>query len=150
MTVEEIVGDIADDASAVLVFSPDLSPDSLGDPPDDTEFITVASEGDVDLPLEFETFEQRVRFGVEGALENGFVESGETVVCVDEVFDQSLDTVARVKVTEEVRTGLYDLFMDSKAEPDVIRDVLTLSIELGKKGQKGKPIGALFVVGDAG
>jgi len=32
----------------------------------------------------------------------------------------------------------------------VIRDVFEVAIELGQKGQKGKPVGALFVVGDAG
>jgi len=49
-----------------------------------------------------------------------------------------------------MRSGIYDLFTNSRADPSVIRDVFEVAIELGKKGQKGKPVGALFVVGDAG
>jgi DNA integrity scanning protein DisA with diadenylate cyclase activity len=61
-----------------------------------------------------------------------------------------MDSVVRVQATEFIRTGLYDLFVNSRADPAVIRDVFEVAIELGKKGQKGKRVGALFVVGDAG
>jgi diadenylate cyclase len=69
---------------------------------------------------------------------------------VAKVFADSVDTVTRVRTSEFDRSGVYDLFVYSRAEPTVIRDVLEVAIELGKKGQKGKPVGALFVVGDAG
>jgi DNA integrity scanning protein DisA with diadenylate cyclase activity len=58
--------------------------------------------------------------------------------------------MVRVNTSEFVRSGVYSLFTDSRADPSVIRSVLEVVIELGKKGQKGKPVGALFVVGDAG
>ncbi|MFP4174716.1 MAG: diadenylate cyclase domain-containing protein [Halobacteriales archaeon] len=148
MTLEEGIAEMLAGAEKVLVFA---SETGLSDGFDDVETVVVSDDdGDVSLPLDFDRFEDRVRYGVEGALENGILEEGEDVVVVDDVFDSEPDTFSRFKVTESVRSGLYSLFTDSKAEPSVIRDVVELSIELGKKGQKGKPIGALFVVGDAG
>jgi len=116
----------------------------------------VATENDVDadafveLPLEFTDLSGRVRFGIEGALGQGIVDEDAEVVCVADVFGGSPDTVVRVNTDEFSPSGVYDLFVDSGAEPAVIRDVLEVAVELGKKGQKGKPVGALFVVGDAG
>jgi len=78
------------------------------------------------------------------------VSEGDEVVCIASVFDGGSDAVIRVTVDETVHTGIYDLFVNSRAEPSVIRDVFEVAIELGQKGQKGKPVGALFVVGDAG
>ena len=148
MTIKEGAADILAGAEGVLVFA---SETDLPDGFDEVDTLVVSEEdGDVSLPLDFDRYEDRVRYGVEGALENGLLEEGEEILCVDSVFDSEPDTFSRFKVTESVRSGLYSLFMDSKAEPSVIRDVVELSIELGKKGQKGKPIGALFVVGDAG
>jgi len=150
MTLEETVGGLLEGVSVGLVFSSDVD---LSDPffPDEIDAVVVSdSGGDVELPLEFDRYEDRIRYGVEGALEGDFVDEGEVVLCIDSVFDTEADTFSRFKVTESVRSGLYSLFMHSKAEPDVIRDVVELAIELGQKGQKGKPIGALFVIGDAG
>ncbi len=150
MTLEETVGGMLEGVSVGLVFSPEAD---LSDAffPEEIEAVVVSdSGGDVELPLEFDRYEDRIRYGVEGALEGDLVDEGEVVLCIDNVFDTETDTVSRFKVTESVRSGLYSLFMDSKAEPDVIRAVVELAIELGQKGQKGKPIGALFAVGDAG
>ncbi len=149
MTVKEGVGEVLAGAEKLLVFASETKlPDAFDE---DVEMVVVSDEnGDVSLPVEFDRFEDRIRYGVEGALENGLVSEGEIVVCVDNVFDSEPDTFSRFEVTESIRSGLYSLFTDSKAEPSVIRDVVELAIELGKKGQKGEPIGALFVIGDAG
>ncbi|MEF8851516.1 MAG: diadenylate cyclase DacZ [Haloarculaceae archaeon] len=148
--VEELVGD----ADAVFLFSSSRSRyESLSG---DAEVVVVAPENEVEadafveLPLEFRDLDERVRFGVEGAIENGYVDDEATVVCVANVFGDDEDTVARVQTGQFDRSGVYDLFVNSRADPDVIRDVLEVAVELGKKGQKGKPVGALFVVGDAG
>lgn len=149
MKIEEIVGEFARDVKSVLMFSSDSTvADNLEEI--DIDVYRVSSDGDVILPLKFDKFEDRIRFGIEGALENELIEDGDLVLCVDTVFDGSADTFTKVKATNEMRSGLYDLFLNSKADPSVIRDVIQVSIELGKKGQKGEPIGALFVVGDAG
>ena len=83
-------------------------------------------------------------------MDNELVAEGDEVVCIASVFEGETDAVVRVSVGDSIHTGIYDLFVNSRADPAVIRDVFEVAIELGKKGQKGKPVGALFVVGDAG
>ena len=123
---------------------------------DGTEVVVVSAENSmsadrfVELPLEFQDVSDRIRFGLEGALEAGLIEEGDEVVCATKIFDEEIDTLTRIRVDSITRSGIYSLFAESRAEPSVVRDVLELAIELGKKGQKGKPVGALFVVGDAG
>jgi len=146
---------VVDDADAVFLFSPSGSfHGRFADV--DEEVVVVAPENDfgatsfVELPLEFRNVRDRVRYGIEGAAGQGLVEEGDVVVCVAAVFDGDADSVMRVRVGESIDTGAYDLFVNSRAEPAVIRDVFEVAIELGKKGQKGQRVGALFVVGDAG
>ncbi len=148
MEIEEAIEDALESLDVVLVFPSESNPPSVLDAYGGE--VLYVGDGDVDLPLYLEDYVDRVRFGVEGALENEHVEAGDVVLCLDEVFDSGYDTVSRVEVTDSMKSGVYELLMNSRAEAEVIRDVLDLSIELGKKGQKGEPIGALFVVGDAG
>ena len=154
--VLELLDDIVAGADAVLLFSPSGSYHERFDAADGVGVIVVAPDNDVEaeqfveLPLEFSDVSKRIRFGVEGAMQRELVNEGDVLVCVSRVFDDGLDTVSRVRSDAFPRSGVYELFADSRAPPDVIRDVLELAIELGKKGQKGKPVGALFVVGDAG
>jgi len=155
--LSDLLGDVVSDVEAVVLFSPsnteyrrfadaDLTEDLLVVAPENT----VDAETYVELPLEFDNVRDRIRFGIEGALEHGLVEAEDAVACSVRIFDGDPDSVVRVRVTESMRSGIYDLFANSRAEPGVIRDVFEVAIELGKKGQKGKPVGALFVVGDAG
>ncbi|PSP99514.1 hypothetical protein BRC89_03955 [Halobacteriales archaeon QS_4_70_19] len=153
--LRDLVGEMTEGAEAVLLFSPSGSyyerVAESGLP-----VVVVAGENTVDaehfveLPLEFADVAQRIRFGLEGALENGLVEDGDAVLCAAKTFAEDIDSIVRVRAGDFVRSGVYELFADSRAEASIIRDVLEVAIELGKKGQKGKPVGALFVVGDAG
>ena len=150
-----LLEDVVDDADAVFLFSPSgVDYERFADA--DVELVVVspdnAHDADrfVELPLEFTDVVGRVRFGLEGAHQQDLVEDGDEIVCVTQVFGEDVDTVMRVRAREFAHTGVYDLFVNSRAEPAVIRDVFEVAIELGKKGQKGKPVGALFVVGDAG
>ena len=164
-TLDDLLGDLVADVDAVFLFSPSgafyervvgSDADTEARVPDDVPVVVVAPQNAVEasllveLPLEFTNVRDRIRFGLEGALEKGIVESGDAVACAASIFGGDVDAVVRVRVDESVRSGVYDLFVDSRADPGVIRDVLEVAIELGKKGQKGKPVGALFVVGDAG
>jgi DNA integrity scanning protein DisA with diadenylate cyclase activity len=154
-TLSDLLGDLVADVDGVFLFSPSANFyerfDDLA-----SDLIVVGQENAVDapnfveLPLEFTNVRDRIRFGVEGAMEKGLVEEGDVVASVVGVFGGDADGVVRVKATESLYSGTYDLFVNSRAEPNVIRDVFEVAIELGKKGQKGKPVGALFVVGDAG
>jgi len=148
------VEELAAGADAVFLFSSSRSRyESLND---GTDVVVVGTENDVGadafvrLPLAFENVAERVRYGIEGALKNGYIDEEAEIVCIAGVFGESEDAVMRVRASQFNQSGVYDLFANSRAEPSVIRDVLEVAVELGKKGQKGKPVGALFVVGDAG
>ena len=154
--MESVVDEIVADVDAVLLFTTDQSTYERFDGGDRPTIVvgtenTVGAELFVRLPLQFASATERIRFGIEGALDEGLLEEGDDVVALTGSFDQArLDTVVRVRADEFTHSGVYDLFVNSRADPDVVRDVLEVAIELGKKGQKGKPVGALFVVGDAG
>ncbi|WP_435194759.1 diadenylate cyclase DacZ [Natronomonas sp. EA1] len=153
--LRELLGGIVADVDAVCLFSPSASyVETFAEA--DLPVIVVSPENAVgadnyvELPLEFADIKERIRFGIEGAIDNGYVEDGDIVACGTKIFGDSIDSITRVKASEFSRSGVYDLFVNSRAEASVIRDVLEVAIELGKKGQKGKRVGALFVVGDAG
>ena len=155
--LNELLGDVTEDADAVFLFSPSGSYyDRYADVDDEVDVVVVGPENSVgadsfvELPLEFDDVRERIRFGIEGGMEQGVVEDGDVVVCVVGMFGEGTDTVTRAQASESVHSGVYDLFANSRGDPGVIRDVFEVAIELGKKGQKGKPVGALFVVGDAG
>ena len=153
--LDDLTGDLVADPDVVLLFSPSAGTyEPFTDA--DVETIVIAKENGVDaenfieLPLEFNNVTGRIRFGMIGAMEQEFVEEGDEVVCVTSMFDEGVDTVTRLRAAEFSQTGVYDLFVNSRADSSVVRDVFEIAIELGKKGQKGKRVGALFVVGDAG
>ncbi|MFC6872517.1 diadenylate cyclase [Halobellus marinus] len=155
--LSDLLGDVVSDVDGVFLFSPSSSHyQRFADADLDAETVVVAPENAVDaetyveLPLEFDNVRDRIKFGIEGAFERGLVEEGHVIVCSVRIFDGDPDSVVRVRVDESMQSGIYDLFSNSRADPSVIRDVFEVAIELGKKGQKGKPVGALFVVGDAG
>jgi DNA integrity scanning protein DisA with diadenylate cyclase activity len=149
------LADLVADVDAALLFSPTSSfYERFADA--EVEVVVVAPDNDVDaetfveLPLPFDNVKDRIRFGIEGAMDADLLAEGDEVACVASVFEEGSDSVIRVTVDQGIHTGIYDLFANSRAEPSVIRDVFEVAIELGQKGQKGKPVGALFVVGDAG
>ncbi|QLG48625.1 diadenylate cyclase DacZ [Natrinema halophilum] len=154
--LDDVFGDLFANVDAVVLFSPSGSFYEEVAAVDEADVIvvgtenTVGAETFVELPLAFEDITERIRFGLEGAIEQGVIEDGDELACATSIFSDGIDTVSRVRADAETHTGIYDLFVKSRADPDVIKSVLELAIELGQKGQKGKPVGALFVVGDAG
>ncbi|MFC6733044.1 MULTISPECIES: diadenylate cyclase DacZ [unclassified Haladaptatus] len=154
--IRDLLGPIVSEVDAILLFSPSASYYGRFAEVDDVKVVVVAPENTVsatqfvELPLEFDNVASRIRYGIEGAINNDIIDDGDDLLCATKMFDEEIDSLTRVRASEFTHTGIYDLFMNSRAEPTVIRDVLEVAIELGKKGQKGKPVGALFVVGDAG
>ncbi|MFW6153076.1 MAG: diadenylate cyclase DacZ [Halobacteriota archaeon] len=155
-SVSELFGRLFEDVDAIFLFDPSSSFFERFDELDGLPLVVVSPENEVDadahvrLPIAFDELGDRVHFGIEGALDAGYVDDGDTVVCAASVFDEEIDTVARVRVSAKDHSGVYDLLVNSRPDETVIRDVIELAVELGKKGQKGAPVGALFVVGDAG
>jgi diadenylate cyclase len=159
-TLPGLLSELVDGVDAVFLFSPSGSyyqqATEIVDEGEVADAVVVAPENAVDadqfveLPLEFENVRSRMTYGIEGALEQGLIDDGDDLACLASVYGDDIDSVTRVRADAESHSGVYDLFVNSRAEAGVIRDVLELALELGKKGQKGKPVGALFVVGDAG
>jgi len=147
--------DIVADIDALFLFSPTGSEYEDATELEETPVVVVDTDNTVEadkfvaVPLEFDDIEDRIRFALEGATEQELVEPGDQVAAALSLFGDDRDMIARVRVRDGTH-GIYDLFTDSRADPAVIRDAFDVAIELGKKGQKGKPVGALFVVGDAG
>jgi diadenylate cyclase len=154
--VSDFLDGFADDVDGICLFSPSSSVYSTFVDRDGPLVVigtdnAVGADAFVELPLEFTDPTERVRFGVEGALQQDAIEEEMTLLCIMRSFSgDEVDTVMRVRAGEFAQSGVYDLFANSRADPSVVRNVLEVAVELGKKGQKGKPVGALFVVGDAG
>ncbi len=155
--VSELFEDLFVGADGIVLFSPSSSYYQAFAELEDIDVIVAGRENEhgddsfVELPLVFEDIAEQLTFAIEGALDEGLVEEGDELLCGAKLFDEDeVDTVARVRASEGENSGVYDLFTQSRAEPSVIRSVFEVAIELGQKGQKGKPVGALFVVGDAG
>jgi len=86
------------------------------------------------------------------ALSRGFVKQGDKIVFLSGIASSgNLDTIIVTEVGRE-----YEIFATSGTgpetpphiQPQVIERVVDIASELGKEGREGKPIGALFVVGD--
>jgi len=152
--IDDVLGTLTADLDGVVLFSPDA--DLYERLVADHEVIVVSDEDErdadrfVELPVEFSSLSDRIRFGIEGALQEEYLGDNDQVLCLATTYGDGMDTAVRVRAGEFTESGVYDLFVNSRAEPGVIRNVVEVSVELGKKGQKGKPVGALFVVGDAG
>ncbi len=153
--LRDLLDDIVAEPDALFLFSPTGSEYEDAAAMEDTPVVVVDTENEVEadvfveVPLEFDDVKDCIRFALEGATDQELIEPGDEVATVVSLFGDGRDMIARVRVQEGTH-GIYDLFTGSRAEPDVLRDAFDVAIELGKKGQKGKPVGALFVVGDAG
>jgi DNA integrity scanning protein DisA with diadenylate cyclase activity len=153
-SLDGVLTDIMADIDSVFLFAPNEAFYERFEGSENVVVIaaenTVDAEQFVELPIEFTSIRDRIRFGIEGAMDTDLVAEGNTVACFGSIFNGEADSAIRVRVSEDLRSGLYDLFTNSRADPNVIRNVFEVALELGRKGQKGSPVGALFVVGDAG
>lgn len=82
----------------------------------------------------------------------GIVRRGDVIVCVTGVSNSDrLDTLVITEVghESEVLATRGDEGLPAGVLPQVVERVVDIAAELGSEGREGKPIGALFVVGDA-
>ena len=95
----------------------------------------------------------QVKIAVFLALSRGLVKRGDKIVFLSGIAASgSLDTIIVTEVGRE-----YEMYASVDADhvppshilPEIVERVIDLASELGKEGREGKPVGALFVVGDA-
>lgn len=86
------------------------------------------------------------------ALTRGMISFNDRVCCVGGIAGSNqFDTVVIVDVEREFQTlltGHADLMPDD-VKPEVLERVIAVATELAVEGREGKPVGCLFVVGDA-
>src|SRR5699024_7024659 len=142
-SLSALLDNVVDGAETVMLFAPNSSYYERSLDIEDVSVVVCAAENSVgaerfvELPLEFTDVAERIRFGIEGAIDEEFLAEGDEVVCATKVFDDAIDTVTRIRVGEFDPSGTYDLLTDSRADPEVISAVIDVAIELGQKGQKG-------------
>jgi DNA integrity scanning protein DisA with diadenylate cyclase activity len=80
-----------------------------------------------------------------------YISSGSTIVAVFGWLDQEVvDSISLLRMTERLgRLSAADLRkLETEVPLETLRTVVDLAVEIGREGREGKPIGALFVVGD--
>ena len=84
------------------------------------------------------------------ALSERIVSSGDLIVCLSGGAQRThVDTLALVEVGQEFVLAVGDLLRSRKAiDPKVFSATLNLAVELAHEGREGKPLGAIFVLGD--
>ncbi len=86
------------------------------------------------------------------ALTRGMISFADRVCCVGGIAGSNqFDTVVIVDVEREFQTlltGHADL-MPEDVKPEVLERVIAIATELAVEGREGKPVGCLFVLGDA-
>lgn len=101
-------------------------------------------ENEVLIPLNLSN-EEKMNLAMAGALEKGLIHRNEKVIYINN------ESISVKKVREDIDKGIYKILFTAKdIDPDVVKEVLDIAVELGKKGREGKPVGCTFIVGDAG
>jgi DNA integrity scanning protein DisA with diadenylate cyclase activity len=86
------------------------------------------------------------------ALSRGIVKHGDVIVCLTGMpASGTLDTILVTQVGRELEMFSSDKETEqvpTETRPEVIERVVSIASELGNEGREGKPVGAMFVIGD--
>lgn len=93
----------------------------------------------------------KIKIALLAAMSRGIFERGDRIVCLSgSPLTGVLDTIVVMEIGEE-----HEMFVGSEAQsinehvqPEVFDKVLEIAVQLAHQGREGKPIGAIFVVGD--
>ncbi len=94
----------------------------------------------------------QVKIAVFLAMARGLVRRGDVILCLSGLPDSGrLDSLFITQIGRE-----YEMYFTSdtpeaaasQIKPEVLERVVNIAIELGYEGREGKPVGALFVIGD--
>ncbi len=92
-----------------------------------------------------------IKMGVIIALSEGIIERNDTVVCVSGLAEnQQIDTLMVFRLDREKEMFFTSETQSSlnSVDPKVFEALLSLVLELAAEGREGRPLGALFVLGD--
>ena len=86
------------------------------------------------------------------AIKKEFIQPGSSIVVLYDAFEtDTINTISCISLKEHLdRLTSSELRMLETSVPlETLRTVVNLAIEIGRGGREGKPVGTLFVVGDA-
>lgn len=109
------------------------------------DFDTVVL-GNPDLPVY-----ERLTEALLEAVAHEHLEAGASVVAVYSCFEEDvIDSLSLIRLDEHLgRLTVRDLRqLDTKVPVQTLKMVVDLAVAIGREGREGKPVGALFVVGD--
>lgn len=95
----------------------------------------------------------QIKIAVFMALSQGLVKEGDVLVCLTgQPASGSLDTLLITEVNRQ--SDIFSSQGKTKQLPDgtlpqVVERVIDIAVELGTEGREGKPVGAIFVIGDS-
>lgn len=120
---------------------------------DESEVLEAAKDDQVSiipLPEEPQTRHAQLSQALLEAISDEILRSGDVVVAVYSGFEkETLDTVTYIRLAEHLATlTSRDLQrLETQVPLETLRQVVDLAVEIGREGREGKPVGALFVVG---
>lgn len=112
--------------------------------------IKTAIKGVVELPTIRLPRMGQIKLAVILGLAQGIISHDDTLVCLSgPPHAYRLDTLVLLCVQEEFELfAVSDKLLSEHVNPEVFEQVLEIAIQIAAEGREGKPLGALFVVGD--
>ncbi len=95
---------------------------------------------------------ERLTQAVLEAVADDFFSPGSQVVALYAGFDaDTIDSISVINLDEHLNrlTGRDLRQLETRVPLDTLKMVVDLAVEIGREGREGKPVGTLFVVGDA-
>jgi diadenylate cyclase len=158
-----IVADFPLDWKAVRDYFPSETPLLLACPPkalpaeakeanQDGNEVTLHGISWVELEDSNLPVHEQVTSAVLESLAHEYVRAGDSVIVLYPAFDSDvIDTLSVVHLEEHLeRFTTADLRkLDAHIPLDTVKRVVDLALEIGREGREGKPVGTMFVIGDA-
>ncbi|MCG5056306.1 MAG: diadenylate cyclase [Myxococcales bacterium] len=93
---------------------------------------------------------EKLKIALVSGISRGIYAEGETVVALLSRRPTSLpDSILVVTVGAEGEEGAFSFLQNEAVAPEVLEAVIDLAVTTGVEGWEGRPVGALFVVGDS-
>ena len=114
----------------------------------------AADEDEIDVVFllnEPETRQKQLSQALLEAIADGLLRPGDKIVALYALFEKdSVDSISLINLSEHLaKLTARDLRrLETQVPLETLRTVVDLAVEIGREGREGKPVGALFVVGN--
>jgi len=93
----------------------------------------------------------RLEFAISAAIMQDLLKNEDKIVYIGKLDSDYYNFIITRKTNQINAKGIYELFFSLKnVKTDIIYSVLSVAVQLGRKGKEGKPIGTTFIIGDCG